>query len=142
MTRISGAPEPDLAVEVLLGNGSQQAMVTLERAMLSAGFEEERVINWLRTSFLERRGDGAVVELATRLIQAEPWPATLKHVLLEAMFDYRPEDWYPYDPEPPEPPATLDADAERARARLLEVAQAAGFLEAETAMPSETDANR
>ena len=79
--------------------------------------ETELVIEWLRDPLLRHRTEPAVIDLAIRLLNDARLTAERGTALVEAMFTYRPDDWYPTpeqdDAERPAPPdpASLDDEA-------------------------------
>ena len=74
---------------------------------------------------LRHRRDPAVLEMSRDLLRKPELDAERKNALVEALFDYRPRDWY-LSPEagaspPPKPPPANKASAE-AKKLLKEVA--------------------
>lgn len=117
------ATELDLTVAILLDNGSAAAIDVLEHALLSNAYREDYVVAWLRDPLLRHRQDLPALQMCSRLL-ASDWSSTLKGVLVDVLFEYRPDEWYRHDTTPPAPPPRA-ALTEPARALLLDMARAA-----------------
>ena len=101
-----------LAVDVMAANGSGPAIALLERKLADPDQEPENITGWMRDPILRHRYDVPLLKACERLLSGRQLPAALNVVLLEALFDYRPGEWYPPDSDRPRPPDVRDAGAE------------------------------
>jgi hypothetical protein len=79
-------------ITVLIDNGSEAALALFEAKMLDPAHEDDDKIAWMRTRVLAHRNDLALLESCERLLVA--LPEHLQPLLVEALFDYRPEEWF------------------------------------------------
>lgn len=121
------ADELGSTIDALLANQSAVAIELLVQAFTDEGFDNEIVFWWFRGPLLERRQDPPLLAMAENLV-AGAGDARLsderRFVLVEALFDYRPSDWYVATEAPPTPPDRA-ALTEQARRRLLAIADIA-----------------
>jgi hypothetical protein len=80
-------------VTALVENGSEPAMALLERKMEDPGQEDDEKISWMRTDMLSHRNDVPLLSACERML-AGRLPEHLRPFLVEALFDYRPEEWF------------------------------------------------
>jgi len=118
------ADELELAVAMVVANGSVEAISILEDALLHQSYDQDQVIAWLQDPILTHRQDVPLLAMCERLLRSEDWPGQLRTVLVEVLFDYRPDAWYMIDVEPPRPPSR-DALSAAARERLIAIADLA-----------------
>lgn len=118
------ADELNLTVEMLIANGSPEAIGIFENALLTHNYDQDYVIAWLQEHVLTHRHDLHLLESCKRLLELENWPGELKTVLVEVLFDYRPQDWYLMENEPPKPP-DRDTLSPASRQKLIEIADLA-----------------
>ncbi len=118
------------AVDVVVANGSPQAIDTLERRLLRNEYREDYVVAWLRSPVLRHRQDLPLLQASARLLEAPGWPSRLKQFLVEALFDYDREHWYQSEVQPPEPPsrAALTADSRAALERIAQIGRDQSLL--------------
>jgi hypothetical protein len=106
-----------LAIDCIVGNGSGPAIAVLERRLSDGSQEAENVFGWMRDPILRHRQDVPLLGACERLLRGSALSSGLKAALVEALFDYRPEEWYPPDSNRPRPPDRRQASDE-ARAIL------------------------
>jgi hypothetical protein len=109
-----------LAIDVIVANGSEPAIAVLERALSSTNQEPENITGWMRDPILRHRQDVPLLKACERLLKGSALSPELKQSLVEVLFDYRPEKWYPPDSDRPSPPQRSAATPE-ARAVLKEI---------------------
>lgn len=109
-----------LAIDALLGNGDPALIALLESRIIAGVYEPEDLGGWMRDGFLRHRQDVALLEACERLLRGDQLSGELKVSLVEALFDYRPEEWYPPDSPVPKPPDRSQASP-TARAVLLRI---------------------
>ncbi|HEY4188733.1 MAG TPA: hypothetical protein VGP07_26940 [Polyangia bacterium] len=80
-------------VRVLVENGSEPALALLEQKLASPGHDDGDKVAWMRTDILSHRNDAGLLEMCERLLNG-PLPRELCAPLVEAIFDYRPDEWY------------------------------------------------
>ncbi len=80
-------------VTVLVDNGSRAALELFERKLIDPTHPDDDKIAWMRTRILPHRNDVALLETCERLLQGE-LPEHLMPLLVEVLFDYRPEEWF------------------------------------------------
>ena len=124
--------ELDTTIRTLASNGSPAAVSLLEGAFASEAFDTGLVISWFRDPVLRHRQDVALLDAVERLLRGRHLDAQRSFSLVEALFEYRPADWYVPTAAPPQPPARADL-TEGARGRLrsiADLAQQAGIIDA------------
>jgi hypothetical protein len=95
-----------ITIDVLCENGTEEAMVLLEKRLLDPAHEREYKIAWIRDCMLRHRNDTPLLEASERMLKGA-LDADLKLILLEALCTYS-ADWYPSCSKP-KPPARLRA---------------------------------
>lgn len=118
------ADELGSAVEALVSSRSQAALGLLEDAFASTAFDTELVISWFRGPILRHRQDPQLLAALERMMEGPRLHAKRRFALVEALFEYRPNDWYIGTGPPPAPPLRADL-TEAARARLRSIADRA-----------------
>jgi hypothetical protein len=93
-----------LAVRLLVENGSEPAIAIFERILSDKAFEPEDKSGWMLDSIVPHRCDVPLLSTCQKLLQETVLSGDLKEVLVEALFDYRPQEWYPADSDRPRPP--------------------------------------
>jgi hypothetical protein len=92
-----------LTITALVENGSTPALELFERKMLDPGHEAEEKIIYFRSDVLTHRNSEAVIRSCERLLKG-PLQEDLKVELIDALFDYKPAEWYTpgdfYNPPP------------------------------------------
>ncbi len=111
-----------LAINAIVDNGSPPAIALLERKISSPDQEPENISGWMRDPILRHRQDVPLLEACERLLTGGAMSDELKRALIEALFDYRPQDWYPPDSDRPRPPDRKSASPQ-ARAILQRIGQ-------------------
>lgn len=109
-----------LAIACLVTNGSKPAMDLIEKKLSDPSEEPENVQGWMRDSILSHRNDAPLLEACEALLKGAALSQTLKETLVEALFDYQPDRWYPPDSNLPRPPdRALAGSASRATLRSI-----------------------
>lgn len=124
----------DASISALVSNGSTEAIAIFENTLRENEYEEDYVVAWLQESVLTHRQDFALLEASERLFGAESWASDLKVVLIEVLFEYRPEFWYGImENEPPRPPQRDDMsdDVREILLRIANLAEEKGYMDKE-----------
>jgi hypothetical protein len=108
----------NLTIRAMLDNGSEPAMVLLERKMADPGHDFDAKVRWLRGPVLRHRNDVELLRACERML-ASSMPPHLKPSLVEALFDYD-QEWYAEDPQ--DPPPNRAAASPQARELLFRIA--------------------
>ncbi|MFZ5764447.1 MAG: hypothetical protein ACOY4H_02485 [Thermodesulfobacteriota bacterium] len=91
----------NLTVAAVVKNGDAAALDLLENRMADPGFDMEEKLHWLRGPVLRHRLDLPLLLACERMLMGG-LPGELPYRLVEALFDYRPGEWYlpsvPYNP--------------------------------------------
>lgn len=111
-----------LTIGAIVENGSRPAMALLEKKMADDRFDEEERIGWMRVVILLHRHDLPLLESCERML-ASGLPEKLRPPLVEALFDYRPDEWYGADPDIEPPP--LEKATPEARRQLRRIGELA-----------------
>jgi hypothetical protein len=104
------SPESPIAydvIEALTVNQSSPAMELFERKLTDPDFDNFEKLSWMRELVLPRRNDEALLAVCERLVTGTQ-DEDLRVGFTEALFDYRPDEWYAV-PESPQPPVRSDA---------------------------------
>jgi hypothetical protein len=117
-----------LAIDVLAANGSEPAIAVLERALSATNQEPENKTGWMRDPILRHRQDVPLLQACERLLKGHALSPELKQSLVEVLFEYRPEQWYPPDSDRPRPPQRSAASPE-ARTVLRQIGDWASHQE-------------
>ncbi len=100
-------------VSALVVNGSPPALALLEKKMGDPRYESEDQIDWLHGPILEHRSDAPLLASCLRMLKGQ-MPDELRPALVETLFDYRPQEWFPGKrsvvPAPP-PPGKISREA-------------------------------
>lgn len=125
------ADELESTIQALVRNQSPPALAVLGDALTSERFDDELVFWWFRGPVLERRQDGPVLSLFDRLLKSGRLSERRGRELVDALFEYRPGDWYIATEEPPHPPAraTLNDRARDLLRSIADTAARAGFID-------------
>jgi hypothetical protein len=116
------APESPLAydvVQALCVNQSAPAMELLLAMLQDPMTPRAEKQSWMRELMLPRRDQPAVLWCAEHFLHGAPGPE-LQGDMCEALFAYRPDDWY-IECDPPVPPP-LATTGDAAKASLLRIA--------------------
>lgn len=105
------AMDPDdvhyqIAVAVATENASEPAVAFFEACLRDARYDNETKIAWMRRPLLLHRVEEPFLRMSERLLSAGtpgPLAQPLQVALVEALFDFKQEDWYPPH-SPPVPP--------------------------------------
>jgi hypothetical protein len=116
--------ELDATIRALVSSGSDAALQLLADAFASDAFDTELVISWFRDPVLRHRQDPQLLAALDRLLQGGKLNAKRRFALVEALFEYRPKDWYAPSEPPPAPPKRADL-TNVARASLRAIADRA-----------------
>jgi hypothetical protein len=93
-----------LAIDALCENDTAAAWEVVGRKLADDSIEPEYKTSWLRGPILEHRRSTTMLELAEKLLKNASLDRGLRVGLAEALFDYRPNDWYPGRDGVPRPP--------------------------------------
>lgn len=88
-------------IDALCENASAPAIALLEKRLSEAKYPPEMKISWMRQSLLRHRRNATLLAGADRLLTSS-LPKNLRPSLVEALFDYRPGEWY-RERNPPTP---------------------------------------
>ena len=80
-------------ITALAANGSEAALALLERKMEDPGHEDDEKISWMRTDMLSHRNDVPLLRACERML-AGGLPERLRPFLVDALFDFRPGEWF------------------------------------------------
>ncbi len=108
--KLSG-PDSPIAFDIvgaLCANQSEPALALLDRKFSDARFDDHAKIAWMRQLILLHRNDAPLLEKCEDMV-TRTLSDNLRPHLIEALFDYRPDDWYRGD-SPPSPPPRDAAD--------------------------------
>ncbi len=98
-----------VAVEALFDNGSPEAAALFGRKLADPAIDPVYKLGWFRGPMLRHRREPTVLRAAEEWLARPALSPDLKVGLADALFDYRPEEWYPGRggrPRPPEESAT------------------------------------
>lgn len=120
--RLSGPASPIAydVIEALCVNQSVPAMQLLEAKIASPAHDRFEKQSWMREVILPRRNDEPLLACCGRLV-TRTMPPDLRADLVEALFHYKPANWY-IECEPPRPPPLLAASA-RAKEMFVAIAR-------------------
>lgn len=127
--------ELETTIAALFESASAAAHKVLESAFANEEFEPELVASWFHGPLLGMRQNEATVAWIEKLLTGGELREGLPEMLVEALFEYRPREWYPQSqPAPTPPPRAKLTDAARTiLLRIAERARADGHLTAERA---------
>jgi hypothetical protein len=98
-----------VTVWALLDNGSEPAIALFERKMPDADFPETEREYWLTAVVLQHRNDLPLLQACVRLLESS-LEESYRLLLVDVLFDYKPDKWYGaghwYKPPPREKAAT------------------------------------
>lgn len=80
-------------ITALVANGSEPALALLERKMADPSHEDDEKVSWMRTDMLTHRNDPALLRACERML-AGKLSEPLRPFLVDALFDYRPDEWF------------------------------------------------
>lgn len=101
------------AIDALCENGSAPAVALLEKRLLDPQIESEQKVAWLHEAVLQHRRNATLLAGLDRILTTT-LPKSLRPVLVESLFDYRPQEWFRNLRTPPQPdaqPLTAEAKA-------------------------------
>ena len=85
---------PKLAVSGLVRIASPETCAIVEKCIRSPNFETPDKLDWLTTNLLLGRNNPNVVNLYKRLITSDVKDAKLRNMIVQTLFDFRPDEWY------------------------------------------------
>ncbi len=88
-------------IDALCENGSAPAVALLEKRLLDAQIEPEQKIAWMHDAILRHRHNASLLAGLDRILTT--LPKALRAPLVESLFDYRPNEWFRNDRNPPAP---------------------------------------
>ena len=80
-------------IPVLVDNGHPDALALLEQKLVDPSHDDGVKLAWMRTCILAHRNDVPLLVTCQSLLGAT-LPVPLRPSLVEALFDYRPGEWY------------------------------------------------
>ena len=89
-------------IDALCENGSAPAVALLEKRLLNAQIEPEQKIAWMHEAILQHRRNASLLAGLDRILTTT-LPKALRPPLVESLFDYRPNEWFRNDRNPPAP---------------------------------------
>ena len=89
-------------IDALCENGSAPAVALLEKRLLDAQIEPEQKIAWMHDAILRHRRNALLLAGLDRILTTT-LPKALRPALVESLFDYRPNEWFRNDRNPPVP---------------------------------------
>lgn len=104
-------------MDAVCENGAPEAIAILEKQLIAPKHELEDKINWLRDPVLRHRHDLPLLRGLQRVLSGGALPKELQTKLVEALFDYRPGEWYNVDVPTIKPPAPKSLSREAATVR-------------------------
>lgn len=108
-------------IEALLNNGSPPALALFERKVLDPAHPLEDKTAWFRGYVLLHRNDVPLLETCESLIRNASLDEDVRRSLAEALFDYRPAEWFrPATFVNPPPRSALDFEGRAVLRRLGE----------------------
>jgi hypothetical protein len=105
-------------IEAMVQNGSPPALALLEKKMIDPAHDEDDKRAWMLSSILTHRNDLSLLKSCERLLTGK-LGANLRPVLVEALFDYRPTEWF--SPATVLKPPDRDEASPAARAELRSI---------------------
>lgn len=96
----------EIAIRVLIDIGEKSTLDLFASQVLASRQDFVLVQSWMRDPLLRHRRDPAVLEMCAGLLQQPKFEAGRKNALVEALFDYRPSEWYHSEGTPPKPPSS------------------------------------
>jgi hypothetical protein len=113
-------PESDTretAIRALFDIGDRSTLEIFSARAMNPQNDPVAVQGWMHDPLLRHRRDPAVLETCLALLQDSRFGSELKNSLVEALFDYRPADWY-LSPEAgggalPKPPPKVSGEARK-----------------------------
>jgi hypothetical protein len=99
-------------------NGTAPALALLERKMADPSHPDDDKRVWIVTGIMMHRNDALMLESCERMLRAG-MPARLRPLLVEAIFDYRPTEWFRPATVLVPPARALAGPAARERLRRL-----------------------
>jgi hypothetical protein len=96
----------EIAVTVAVENASEPAVAFFEECLRNTRFDEDLRVAWMRRPLLLHRTEEPFLRMCERLLlggAAGTHSPALQRALVEALFDFKQEEWYPPH-NPPVPP--------------------------------------
>ncbi len=103
-----------VAIASLCENNSEAAWNLIGRKLADPNLETEFKIAWLRGPILEHRRSAVMLNAAEQWLATGKFERELRDALVQALFDYQPETWYPGREGLPRPPEEKSITAEAA----------------------------
>lgn len=98
-----------IAIDTLCNNGTREALDLLGRKLADPQLDRVYRLGWMRTAILRNRRSPEMLRAAQGWLAPGALDRDLQIGLAEALFDYRPDEWYPGRdgwPRPPDESAT------------------------------------
>lgn len=109
-------------IGALTDNASEPALALLEKKMIDPSHPDDEKISWMRTHMLRHRNDLPLLQACHRLLKGK-LKKSLRPPLVEALFDYRPGEWF--TPASSYSAPRLESASLEARAELHKIAELA-----------------
>jgi hypothetical protein len=93
-----------IAIDALSNNATKEALDLLGRKLADPQFEFVYRLGWIRTAILRNRRAPEILRAAQGWLAPGALDRELQIGLAEALFDYRPDEWYPGRDGWPRPP--------------------------------------
>lgn len=109
LLRKSTGPESDsleIAIRVLFEIGEKSTLDIFAAQVLNDQQDFVLVQGWMRDPLLRHRREPAVLQMCLDLLQQSKLESDRKNSLVEALYDYRPEEWYTREAPSPKPPSS------------------------------------
>lgn len=101
-----------VAIEALCENNSAAAWEVIGRKLADGKIESEYKIAWLRGPILRQRRSAPMLTAAEKWLNDTALGHELRAALAEALFEYRPDEWYPGREGLPRPPEEKSVSSE------------------------------
>lgn len=111
----------EIAIAVIFAIGEKSTLDIFAAQVLGGRHDSVLLQSWMRDPLLRHRRDPAVLQMCLDLLQQPKLDAELRNSLVEALFDYRPSEWYVSEGTPPKPPSSKSL-ARGARELLKKIA--------------------
>jgi hypothetical protein len=108
-----------LAVAALCDNGSPEAIALLGQKLADPSLDTVYKLGWFRDPLLRNRRNPEMLRAAARWLARDGLSHDLQIGVADALFDYRPDEWYPGRGGAPRPPDEASTTPDAASALRL-----------------------
>ena len=110
----------NLTIDACIANGSAPAIDLVAKKLIDPKHSVEERSGWLYSSVVPHRNDETLLTMLESLMDS-PIDAEIKAVIVDVMFDHRPEEWYSIHTQVfPPPRAEMSADSAAIVMRLAD----------------------